>query len=110
MNFVNFVGCNRICGRLEHFWLTKSEYGLTGENVQVLAEWLLSQCRPLVFRLHNQLGVSVLFTWGVISENNSNHIAIVPGGWNEDYLQTSETYVKVGLFIVTLETKRFNLS
>ena len=64
----------------------------------------------LVFRLHNQLGVSVLFTWGVISENNSNHIAIVPGGWNEDYLQTSETYVKVGLFIVTLETKRFNLS
>ena len=48
-----------------------------------------------MFRLHNQLGVSVLFTWGVISENNSNHIAIVPGGWNEDYLQTAETYVKV---------------
>ena len=47
------------------------------------------------FRLQNQLGVSVLFTWGVISENNSNHIAIVPGGWNEDYLQDSETYVKV---------------
>lgn len=49
------------------------------------------------FRLQNQLGVSVLFTWGVISENNSNHIAIVPGGWNEDYLQDSETYVKVRL-------------
>ena len=49
----------------------------------------------LFSRLQNQLGVSVLFTWGVISENNSNHIAIVPGGWNEDYLQDSETYVKV---------------
>ena len=48
-----------------------------------------------LFRLQNQLGVSVLFTWGVISENNSNHLAIVPGGWNEDYLQDSETYVKV---------------
>lgn len=48
-----------------------------------------------ISRLQNQLGVSVLFTWGVISENNSNHIAIVPGGWNEDYLQDSETYVKV---------------
>ena len=42
-----------------------------------------------------QLGVSVLFTWGVISENNSNHIAIVPGGWNQEYLQDPDTYLKV---------------
>eukprot|EP00090_Calanus_glacialis_P001950 TRINITY_DN11456_c0_g1_i3.p1 TRINITY_DN11456_c0_g1~~TRINITY_DN11456_c0_g1_i3.p1 ORF type:complete len:946 (-),score=146.68 TRINITY_DN11456_c0_g1_i3:85-2922(-) len=48
-----------------------------------------------VFRLQNQLGVSVLFTWGVIAENNSNHIAIVPGGWNEEYLDDSSTYLKL---------------
>ena len=48
-----------------------------------------------VFRLQNQLGVSVLFTWGVIAENNSNHVAIVPGGWNEEYLDDSSTYLKV---------------
>ena len=39
------------------------------------------------FRLQNQLGVSVLFTWGVVPENNTNHLAIVPGGWVEEYLQ-----------------------
>ena len=50
-----------------------------------------------VFRLQNQLGVSVLFTWGVIAENNSNHIAIVPGGWNEEYLDDSSTYLKVDM-------------
>jgi len=48
-----------------------------------------------VFRLQNQLGVSVLFTWGVIAENNSNHVAIVPGGWNEEYLDDSSTYLKL---------------
>eukprot|EP00092_Neocalanus_flemingeri_P023165 GFUD01025119.1.p1 GENE.GFUD01025119.1~~GFUD01025119.1.p1 ORF type:complete len:953 (-),score=164.55 GFUD01025119.1:486-3344(-) len=48
-----------------------------------------------MFRLQNQLGVSVLFTWGVIAENNSNHVAIVPGGWNEEYLDDSGTYLKL---------------
>ena len=62
----------------------------------------------LYFRLQNQLGVSVLFTWGVISENNTNHIAIVPGGWNEDYLQDSATYVKVIKFI-NFKTKESKL-
>ena len=48
-----------------------------------------------MYRLHNQLGVSVLFSWGVVTENNTNHIAIVPGGWNEDYLDDKKTYLKV---------------
>ena len=55
-----------------------------------------------VCRLQNQLGVSALFTWGIISENNSNHIAIVPGGWNEDYLQDAETYVKVNSLVTLI--------
>lgn len=55
-----------------------------------------------MFRLQNQLGVSVLFTWGVIAENNSNHVAIVPGGWNEEYLDDSGTYLKVDLDIEDL--------
>ena len=55
-----------------------------------------------VCRLQSQLGVSALFTWGIISENNSNHIAIVPGGWNEDYLQDAETYVKVNSLVTLI--------
>jgi hypothetical protein len=43
--------------------------------------------------LQNQLGVSVLFTWGVVAENNSNHIAVVPGGWVEEYLEVGRVLV-----------------
>ena len=57
-----------------------------------------------MFRLQNQLGVSVLFTWGVITENNSNHVAIVPGGWNEEYLDDYGTYLKVNLEIKELHS------
>jgi len=52
-----------------------------------------------LYRLQNQLGVSALFTWGVVPENNSNHLAIVPGGWVEDYLQDVESYSKLMLGI-----------
>ena len=40
-------------------------------------------------------GVSALFTWGVIAENGSTHIAVVPGGWTEDQLEDPTTYLKV---------------
>ena len=63
-----------------------------------------------MFRLQNQLGlslspphslciylpgVSALFTWGVIAENGTTHIAVVPGGWTEDQLEDPTTYLKV---------------
>ena len=44
----------------------------------------------IVFRLQNQLGVSALFTWGVVPENNTNHLAVVPGGWVEENLQVEQ--------------------
>ena len=37
-----------------------------------------------------------MFTWGVIAENGSTHIAVVPGGWTEDQLEDPATYLKVG--------------
>ena len=40
-------------------------------------------------------GVSALFTWGVIAENGTTHIAVVPGGWTEDQLEDPATYLKV---------------
>ena len=42
-------------------------------------------------------GVSALFTWGVIAENGTTHIAVVPGGWTEDQLEDPTTYLKVSL-------------
>merc|ERR1719500_2682122 len=48
-----------------------------------------------IYRLQNQLGVSALFTWGVIAENGSTHIAVVPGGWTEDQLEDPATYLKL---------------
>ena len=39
-----------------------------------------------LFRIQNQLGVNALFTWGVVPENKTNYIAIVPGGWVEELL------------------------
>jgi len=56
------------------------------------ASMLLSE---RMFRLQNQLGVSALFTWGVIAENGSTHIAVVPGGWTEDQLEDPTTYLKL---------------
>ncbi len=32
--------------------------------------------------VHNQLGLDVLFTWGVVEHNSSNSIAVIAGGWN----------------------------
>ena len=43
-------------------------------------------------RLQNMLGVSALFTWGVVPENNTNHLAVVPGGWVEENLQVYPEY------------------
>ena len=43
-------------------------------------------------RLQNMLGVSALFTWGVVPENNTNHLAVVPGGWVEENLQVYLEY------------------
>jgi len=48
-----------------------------------------------LYRLQNQLGVSALFTWGVIAENGTTHIAVVPGGWMEDQLEDPTTYLKL---------------
>ena len=39
--------------------------------------------------------MSALFTWGVIAENGSTHIAVVPGGWMEDQLEDPTNYLKV---------------
>ena len=88
-------------------------------NLQAVLEfaggWQLSgsenasmQLSERMFRLQNQLGlshkalpllslsgVSALFTWGVIAENGSTHIAVVPGGWTEDQLEDPTTYLKV---------------
>ena len=33
--------------------------------------------------MHNKLGLSVLFTWGVIEHGGSNRLAIIAGGWND---------------------------
>jgi hypothetical protein len=55
----------------------------------------------LFFRLQNQLGVSVLFTWGVVAENNSNHIAVVPGGWVEEYLEVRLLFIKEEMMVKT---------
>ena len=41
--------------------------------------------------------MSALFTWGVIAENGTTHIAVVPGGWTEDQLEDPTTYLKVPL-------------
>jgi len=75
-------------------------------NLQAVLEfaggWQLSgsenasmQLSERMFRLQNQLGVSALFTWGVIAENGSTHIAVVPGGWTEDQLEDPTTYLKL---------------
>jgi hypothetical protein len=33
----------------------------------------------------------MIIQWGVVDENNSNHIAVVPGGWVEEYLEVRKT-------------------
>ena len=78
-----------------------------------------------MFRLQNQLGlslsphqslciyfpgVSALFTWGVIAENGTTHIAVVPGGWTEDQLEDPTTYLKVLLVNPHLQVVTFFFS
>ena len=51
-----------------------------------------------MFRIQNQLGVNALFTWGVVPENKTNYIAIVPGGWVEELLMVGYFFIVQNAF------------
>ena len=55
--------------------------------------------------LHNNLGLNVLFTWGVIDLEGQNRLAIINGGFNLGLLEESfnrEEYLKIMMRIINL--------
>ena len=83
---------SRIRRRMGTLWQSERKHAALGEDVSPSkSARFVTQSAPLSFLP----GVSALFTWGVIAENGTTHIAVVPGGWTEDQLEDPNTYLKV---------------
>ena len=82
---------SRIRRRVGTLGQSERKHAALGEDVPPSkSAWFVTQTPPNFLP-----GVSALFTWGVIAENGSTHIAVVPGGWTEDQLEEPTTYLKV---------------
>ena len=86
------AGRPRICWWLGALWESECKHAALREDVSPSKSARFVTQSPSLSFLP---GVSALFTWGVIAENGSTHIAVVPGGWTEDQLEDPTTYLKV---------------